>query len=188
LILSPVGATIAATMRIDDDHLYHGAALIQIAEHPEFTAINSIKIRGRAFRSAFRINDDVGIYLKYRKSVNDLDEYTFTFLESHIDELRQLAAVVPRLFLVLVCVDGREICCTGYGTFRKLLEQRRFFERVKHKTFTLVVRLRDHERFHVYANKPHRKGIMLGHRIVPRSGFPARIFRKPKGLGVRRAA
>ena len=28
-------------MKIDDDHLYHGSALLQITEHPTFTAINS---------------------------------------------------------------------------------------------------------------------------------------------------
>jgi len=31
-------------MNIDDNHMYHGAALIQIAEHPQFTAINSLKV------------------------------------------------------------------------------------------------------------------------------------------------
>ena len=30
-------------MRIDKDHLYYGAAVIQIAEHPSFTAINDFK-------------------------------------------------------------------------------------------------------------------------------------------------
>ncbi len=33
-------------MTIHDDHMYHGAALIQIAEHPQFTAINSLKLGG----------------------------------------------------------------------------------------------------------------------------------------------
>jgi len=29
-------------MKIADDHLYHGAALLQIAEHAQFTAINRL--------------------------------------------------------------------------------------------------------------------------------------------------
>ena len=33
-------------MKIAQYHLYHGAALIQIAEHPSFTAINILKDRG----------------------------------------------------------------------------------------------------------------------------------------------
>ena len=31
-------------MKIRDDHMFHGAALIQIAEHPRFTAINSLVV------------------------------------------------------------------------------------------------------------------------------------------------
>lgn len=30
-------------MKMNNDHMYHGAALTQIAEHPEFTAIKTIK-------------------------------------------------------------------------------------------------------------------------------------------------
>ena len=33
-------------MVIDDQDLYHGAALAQIARHPEFTAINVMKLNG----------------------------------------------------------------------------------------------------------------------------------------------
>lgn len=52
-------------MKITDEHLYHGAALTQIAEHPSFTAINGIRIGGKLHRSAFRINDSIGVYFKY---------------------------------------------------------------------------------------------------------------------------
>ena len=34
-------------MKIDDDHMYHGAVLLQIAEHPRFTAINTIELSGQ---------------------------------------------------------------------------------------------------------------------------------------------
>ena len=33
-------------MNIKDDHFYHGAALIQIAEDKRFTAINALKVKG----------------------------------------------------------------------------------------------------------------------------------------------
>jgi len=33
-------------VHIDDDHMFHGAALTQIAEHPAFTAINSFEDNG----------------------------------------------------------------------------------------------------------------------------------------------
>ena len=49
-------------MKISDDHLYHGSALLQIAEDPRFTAINSIEVSGKKSRSAYRINDSTGIF------------------------------------------------------------------------------------------------------------------------------
>jgi hypothetical protein len=48
-----------ALMKINDDHMYRGAALTQIAEHPRFTAINAFKFS----RSAFKANDGIGIYI-----------------------------------------------------------------------------------------------------------------------------
>jgi hypothetical protein len=50
---------------IEDQHVYHGAALTQIAEDDEFTAINPLDLLGKRLNSAFRINDNIGIYLKY---------------------------------------------------------------------------------------------------------------------------
>jgi hypothetical protein len=43
--------------------MYHGAALSQIAEHPAFTAFNAFKNNSGKSRSAFRINDGIGIYV-----------------------------------------------------------------------------------------------------------------------------
>ena len=53
-------------MTIRDKHLYHGAVLNQIAEHPRFTAINALKIVGEIFHNAVKVNDDIVVYLKYR--------------------------------------------------------------------------------------------------------------------------
>jgi hypothetical protein len=49
-------------MKIDDDHMYHGAALIQIAEHPQFTAINSFEGKLAHYENTYRINGDVAVY------------------------------------------------------------------------------------------------------------------------------
>jgi hypothetical protein len=51
-------------MKIHDDHLYHGAALTQIAEHHLFTAINALKIGDNTIRVAYRINDLIAVYFK----------------------------------------------------------------------------------------------------------------------------
>ncbi len=52
-------------MEIREEHLYHGAALNQIAQHKQFTAINALKLKTRTSRSSFRVNDDIAVYLKY---------------------------------------------------------------------------------------------------------------------------
>ena len=62
-------------MKIADDHMYHGAALLQIAEHPRFTAINSIEVSDQKSRSAYRINDNIGIFLKYASKPSGIGEY-----------------------------------------------------------------------------------------------------------------
>ena len=57
-------------MRIHDDHMYHGAALIQVAEHKSFTAINALKTSSGLHRNAYKINDEIGLYLKSLLSKN----------------------------------------------------------------------------------------------------------------------
>jgi hypothetical protein len=79
-------------MKIHDDHMYHGASLIQIAENPQFTAINSLKINGVNYSNAYRINDDIAVYLKYGNTPNkSFREYQFTFSQAHLAELSAIA-------------------------------------------------------------------------------------------------
>ena len=67
-------------MKINKEHLYHGAALNQIAEHEQFTAINTLEINEIRSRSAFKINQKISIYLKYCTKQNNNKEYVFTLL------------------------------------------------------------------------------------------------------------
>ena len=108
-------------MKIDNDHLYHGAALNQIAEDPHFTAINVLP-SGSALSNVYRINDDIGVHLKYATSpVGNAREYKFTFSAAHLEELSKLTGKVSRLFLVLVCVKAKHICCLTYEQLRALV-------------------------------------------------------------------
>src|SRR5450432_1306306 len=98
-------------MHINDDHMYHGAALTQIAEHPAFTAISAFKNNGEKSRCAFRINDNIGTYLKYASTPKGkYGEYLFTFQKTHLDELALLRAKSGKTFAVLVCIKDKEIC------------------------------------------------------------------------------
>jgi hypothetical protein len=106
-------------MHIADDHLYHGAALIQIAERPEFKAINPVA--QFSSRSALRINNDIAIYMKYAaKPVGSYREYPFTFNDAHWSELDDLSQTKYRVFIVLVCIEAREICCLTLKELRDL--------------------------------------------------------------------
>src|ERR1700730_9717000 len=112
-------------MKIDDDHLYHGAALIQIAEHPQFTAINSFKGKLASYENAYRVNNDIAVYLKYASKPNKAHrEYVFNFNKSNRDELDAISKAVPKTFLALVCVDAREVCCLPYRQLLLLIQRR----------------------------------------------------------------
>ncbi len=87
-------------MKIHDDHMFHGSALIQIAEHPRFTAINSLKLTKTILRNSYLINDGIGVSLKYaQKPTNRWKEYVFTFNKGHMKELSGIDGVTERSVL-----------------------------------------------------------------------------------------
>lgn len=166
-------------MLIDDQDLYHGAALAQIARHPQFTSINVWKLRGKPSRSAFVINDDIGIYVKYAgRPKGGFKEYQFTFREDHFDELTKLRARRERCFVVLVCVKGRQICCLPVKALDRLRERRRQEVGDAEDVFTVLATIQKGRRFRVYVNSPGTRGKMLGDPlIVSRNSFPNRLFK-----------
>ena len=94
-------------MPITNRDMYHGAALTQIAEHSQFTAINPARLDdNRLSESAFLINDGIVVYLKY--SAVESDTYTFNFDQNHQEEIERLGLLhAGRVFIVLVCVEVR---------------------------------------------------------------------------------
>ena len=165
-------------MKINDDHMFHGAALTQIAEDPRFTAINALKDGQEVSRSAFRINDDIGVYLKYAtKPTPSHDEYVFQFTAQHLEELERIRELVPHAYLALVCVEGREICCLTHAQLKGLVKRRRRAKGEDEEQYTILVSMPFRKEFRVYVNAPGRKNTLLGEAIlVPRRAFPGRIF------------
>ena len=164
-------------MRIHDDHMYHGAALIQIAEHPQFTAINSLKVGGAVVRTAYKINDEIVVYLKYRrKPTLTYKEYSFTFHQAQLVELSKIA-VNAKTFIALVCVKERDICCISYGQLQDLIGRRKTFNGGPENQYTILVTAQKGRRLRVYVNAPGVHGKMLGDEIViSRRAFPSVIF------------
>jgi hypothetical protein len=165
-------------MKVHDDHLYHGAALIQIAEHPQFTAINSLKLKAKPLRSAYVINNEIAIYLKYAsESVDPFSEYVFTFTKQHLKELSQIKKRVDKFFLALVCVEDREICCLSYEDLVELIKNRKSAKGASENQYTILVTVPQGQSLRVYVNAPGVKKTMLGKPlIIRRKDFPNRLF------------
>lgn len=164
-------------MRIDDDHLYHGAALNQIAEDPHFTAINVLP-SGALLGNSYRINDDIGIHLKYASSpVGNAREYKFTFPAEHLTDLSRLGSKVSKMFVALVCVHDRQICCLTLEQLKTLITRRREAIGSNEEQYVLLVTLPENKSFRVYVSVPGQRGRILGKAmIIPRNTFPSRIF------------
>lgn len=111
-------------MEINDDHLCQGAALTQIAEHPQFTAINAIMADGRISRSSFLVNNDIAVFLKYaEKPTKTFNEYVFTFRSDHLKEIEHIEQKAGKAFVALVCVQARQICCIREMNLRTSLRR-----------------------------------------------------------------
>ncbi len=168
-------------MKIRNEHLYHGAVLNQIAEHPRFTAINALKVKGEVVsRSAFKVNNDIGVYLKIsRTRKGTFGEYRFTFNQQHVKELRHLAEAGNDLHLALICVEDREICCLTYKELTNLLEERRTALSQEANQYQLLITLEPRQAFRVYMNQPGRREYLLGDPLkIPRNRCPDVLFRK----------
>lgn len=164
-------------MRITREHLYHGAALNQIADDSRFTAINAFRIKNKISRSAFKVNDNIGVYLKYASSPNGtFNEYVFTFNSEHLEDLRTLRRRCEKTFIALVCVYGGHICCLPYDMFRELLQERRRSAGKEEDQYTILVTLKKGGAFRVYVNAYGVRKTSLDQKIIHRTAFPKIIF------------
>lgn len=164
-------------MKINDDHMYHGAALTQIAEHPTFKAVNAFWLNGKKSNAAFRINDTTGIYVKYAGFPHGFaKEYIFTFTKAHLNELAVLREHCTRVFVVLVCIRLKEICVVSYGQFGEMISLRKKVRNEDEDQYQLLVTAPPNKQFRVYVNHPGRKGVMMGETIVRRNAFPELLF------------
>ncbi len=165
-------------MRINEDHLYHGAALTQIAEYPTFKAINAFELKkGGKSRSAFIVNHDTGVYLKYaRKATKAFREFVFTFTQANLDEIGALKAHHERVFLVLVCYAAKEICVLTLDEFEAHRKRREIANGGPEPHYQILVTVPENKSFRVYVNAPGQKKTSLKQQIVSRNEFPKAIF------------
>jgi hypothetical protein len=177
-------------MRIDEDQFFYGAALIQIAEHPSFTAINDYKENDATVRCAYGVNQNIGVYLRYDgrprpekegDGVRKFFEYDFNFNRAARDTLARMSGKFAHLYLGLVCVQSREICCVSYQEFQELLAFRESLAGSEEQ-FTVNVRLLERSSFRVFVKEPGtRSKESRKPRTIGKNQFPSRIFGEGQG-------
>ncbi|MCB1055795.1 MAG: hypothetical protein KDD11_09835 [Acidobacteria bacterium] len=86
-------------MRIQEKHIYHGAALAQIVEHPSFKALNKADKR----YGHYLVNQNRRLLVKYRTSGDS--PWQFSFPQSELALMAADLRAGARLFLCLVCGD-----------------------------------------------------------------------------------
>jgi hypothetical protein len=165
-------------MKVNDEHFYHGAALMQIAEDDNFTAINPLVLNGWNSRIAFLVNTDIAVYPKYAGAPHGTyGEYVFNFKPENVEELERIAGRYANTFILLVCVAEREVCCLTFEEFRDLY--RRWVDQVVDdgKQFTLLVTTPKGRKCRVYVNAPGRRNRRLGDELLrSRRAFPRMLF------------
>ena len=172
-------------MHIDEDHLYYGAAVIQIAEHESFTAINDHREQGAPIECVYKVNHDKWVYLKYRtkrsRSYTDEGsryyEYQFIFNRDSLAQIERLHAQNTPVFLGLICVQDREICCLSHAELLDLVGRRRRSRGIDEDQHVIYVSLREGGAFRCFVARPNTKGRRIGKPLtVARKKFPGRIF------------
>lgn len=164
-------------MKINDDHMYHGAALTQIAEHPTFKAVNAFWLNGKKSTCAFRVNDTTGVYIKYAAAPHgSAGEYIFTFSSASLAELTTLREHCTHVFVVMVCIKAKEICVISYGQLQQLIDLRQKVLGAPEEQCQILVTAPPNKQFRVYVNRPGRKGVLMGQQLVSRKAFPEMLF------------
>ncbi|SFV07297.1 hypothetical protein [Alicyclobacillus macrosporangiidus] len=85
-------------MAIHEMDGYHGRALMQIIRSDEFTSINRYDT---SIRSAYVINHNTGLYVKYTTRENS--PWRFSFSADEWSRLTPFASRYPRMFMLFVC-------------------------------------------------------------------------------------
>lgn len=99
---------------ISQRSFYHGAVLAEITEDEHFTSIN--KIPNIASSSAYQLNHNTGIYIKYT-ATNAGGNWKFTFSPEHQNVIRKMFDIYgEKTFLIFVCED-EGFCIVDYGVF-----------------------------------------------------------------------
>lgn len=102
-------------MKIQEQDVYHGPALMQIVEHPTFKALNRASRR----YGHYLVNTDRKVFVKYRK--NARSPWRFVFAADELAALSTALSGGDRVFVCLVC-GHTTICALDAEGLRKVID------------------------------------------------------------------
>jgi hypothetical protein len=165
-------------MKIRTEHQNLGAALMQIAEHDSFTAINPLRIRASKINNAFLINSDTCLFLKYgQEPKSTTGEYQFTFTRDQIAPITEAAGIHPKVFIGLVLVEDQEICGLNHAQLKQMIDARAVTAGGPEDNYTVLVTANADRRLRTYTAAANRRRVKAHDALViSRSRFPAFLF------------
>lgn len=164
-------------MKIRTQHMTLGAALMQIAEHERFTAINPLYIRGQKVTNAFLINDNTCIFLKYGSEPKPTGEYQFTFTVDQLNSIEDAQEHYRHVFVGLVCVEEQDICGLEASELQRMIVARQDTSDFEEESYQVLITAPEGGRLRVYTNSAGRRGVTAHDPVlIPRSRFPGLLF------------
>lgn len=144
-------------MKIQEQDLFHGAALTQIVEHESFKALN----RASAKYGHYLVNADRHVFAKYSKA--KATPWSFTFQPNDLKAIRNEIVSGNTAFLCLVCGTST-VCALSEEEFRHLIDYS------SSATQWVRVEVPAGGSCHVFGSKGNLK------RTVPHNFFPGKVF------------
>ena len=102
-------------MKIQEQDIYHGPALMQIVVHPSFKALN--KADGQY--GHYQVNASIRVWAKY-STAGDAP-WTFTFQPTDLAGIRADIDAGASVFIALAC-GHQTICCLSHDQFAAIVD------------------------------------------------------------------
>jgi hypothetical protein len=144
-------------MKIQEQDIYHGPALMQIVEHRSFKALN----RASTNYGHYLVNTDRQVFVKYRKTKRS--PWQFIFAPDELSALSKAMSGAGSVFMCLVC-GHFTICALNAKEIFQLVDLTEASQQ------SIRVEVPSGGSCHVSGSKGKLK------KTVPHNSFPEKIF------------
>lgn len=102
-------------MKVQEQDIYHGPALMQIVEHDSFKALNKADDR----YGHYLVNKDICLWFKYASSKDG--PWSFTFSASDLVQVKKELGGKGKTFFVFAC-GHVSVCCLSEEELKKVVD------------------------------------------------------------------